>query len=55
MKNEQKGVAPLIPFLAGVFLLFISILIFAYIEAKHANPQMIQVGHAPSASPTHVV
>lgn len=52
MKNDRKGVAPLIPFLVIVALIFIGILIFAYLEAKHLNPQMIEVGQtSPPASP----
>ena len=47
MREDRKGVAPLIPFLAVMFLLFIGILIFVYIQAKHINPQMIQVGRLP--------
>ena len=42
MKNDRRGTAPLIPFLAAIFLLFIGILIFVYIQAKQINPQMIQ-------------
>jgi hypothetical protein len=43
MKNKQS-VPILIPFLILVSVLFIGILIFAYVETKKANPQMIQVG-----------
>jgi len=32
----------LIPFLAFVTILFLSILVFAYVETKKANPQMIE-------------
>ncbi len=34
----------LIPFLILVSMLFIGILIFAYVETKKANPKMIEVG-----------
>ena len=40
MKNKQS-VPVLIPFLILVSMLFIGILIFAYVETKKANPQMI--------------
>jgi hypothetical protein len=43
MKNKQS-VPVLIPFLILVSMLFIGILIFAYVETKKANPKMIQVG-----------
>ena len=43
---KSKGVPALIPFLIAIFVLFIGILIWAYIETKKANPQMIQVGQA---------
>ncbi len=39
----MRKVPILIPFLAFVSLLFIGILIFAYVETKKANPQMIEV------------
>ena len=38
----MKRVPVLIPFLAFVSMLFIGILIFAYVETKKANPQMIE-------------
>ena len=41
----KKRVPVLIPFLVFVSLLFIGILIFAYVETKRINPQMIEVGH----------
>ena len=41
MKKKQS-VPVLIPFLILVSMLFIGILIFAYVETKKANPQMIQ-------------
>ena len=47
MKTKQS-VPILIPFLILVSMLFIGILIFAYVETKKANPQMIQVGQALS-------
>ena len=43
---KPKGVPALIPFLIAIFVLFIGILIWAYVETKKANPQMIQVGQA---------
>ena len=42
--NNKQSVPILIPFLILVSMLFIGILIFAYVETKKANPQMIQVG-----------
>ena len=43
-KTSKGGVPPLIPFLVMVSVIFIGILVFAYVEAKKANPQMIEVG-----------
>jgi len=40
----MKKVPVLIPFLFLVSALFIGILIWAYVETKKANPQMIEVG-----------
>jgi hypothetical protein len=40
----KKRVPVLIPFLVFVSMLFIGILIFTYVEARQANPQMIQAG-----------
>ena len=40
----MKRVPILVPFLFFVSALFIGILIFAYVETKKANPQMIEVG-----------
>jgi hypothetical protein len=37
----KKRVPVLIPFLAVVSAIFIGILIFAYVETKKANPQML--------------
>lgn len=52
MKAKRKGGIPaLIPFLALVSLIFIGILIFAYVETKNANPQMIEVGSASRPAP----
>ena len=42
----RKPIPPLIPFLILVSAIFIAILIFAYIETKKANPQMIEVARA---------
>jgi len=46
MKDTRKGVPALIPVLALISVIFLSILVFAYVEAKKANPQMIEVGQA---------
>ena len=43
MKNKQS-VPVLIPFLILISMLFIGILIVAYVETKKANPKMIEVG-----------
>ncbi len=37
----MKRVPVLIPFLALVSVIFIGILIFAYVETKKANPEML--------------
>jgi hypothetical protein len=42
MKPKQT-VPVLIPFLILISVLFIGILIFAYVETKKANPKMIEV------------
>jgi hypothetical protein len=42
----MKRVPILIPFLALVACIFIGILVFSYVEAKKANPQMIKVEQA---------
>ena len=43
----MKRVPILIPVLALISALFIGILIFAYVETKRANPQMLdEHGHA---------
>jgi hypothetical protein len=44
--KTKRGVPVLIPFLVLVSAIFIGILIFAYVETKKANPQMIEVGQA---------
>ena len=49
----KRKVPVLIPFLVFVSLVFIGILIFAYVETKKANPQMIQVGRLPVAEDVH--
>ena len=47
MKKQARGGVPaLIPFLVLVSVIFIGILIFAYLETKHLNPQMIEQGRA---------
>jgi hypothetical protein len=48
MKNKQS-VPVLIPFLILVSMLFIGILIFAYVETKKANPKMIEQSRAQRA------
>ena len=49
----KRKVPVLIPFLVFVSLVFIGILIFAYVETKKANPQMIQVGGVHTAEELH--
>ena len=47
----KKSVPPLVPFLVLVSAIFIGILIFAYVETKRANPQMLdEQGHVLHAS-----
>ena len=46
--KDKRGVPVLIPFLVLVSAIFIGILIFAYVETKKANPQMIEVGQSGS-------
>jgi len=42
----MKRIPVLIPFLALISAIFIGILIFAYVETKQANPQMLdEQGH----------
>jgi hypothetical protein len=50
MKNKQS-VPVLIPFLILISMLFIGILIFAYVETKKANPKMIEVGQVGKPLP----
>ena len=40
----KHRVPVLVPFLVFVSMLFIGILIYTYVEARQANPQMIQAG-----------
>ena len=40
---KKQGIPPLIPVLILISMLFIGILIFAYVETKNANPQMVNV------------
>jgi hypothetical protein len=47
----KKPVPVLIPFLVFVGALFIGILIFAYVETKKANPQMIPAQSAAVPRP----
>ncbi|HWC96195.1 MAG TPA: hypothetical protein VG456_05590 [Candidatus Sulfopaludibacter sp.] len=49
MKKSQP-VPALIPVLVFISMLFIGILIFAYVETKKANPQMIEVGQVSPAT-----
>jgi hypothetical protein len=42
----KRPVPVLIPFLVFVSIVFIGILIFAYVETRKAHPQMIDVGQA---------
>ena len=47
----KRPIPALIPFLAVVSAIFIGILIFAYVETKKANPQMLdEQGHVMHAS-----
>ena len=42
----MKRIPALIPVLAGIFVLFIGILIFVYAETKKSNPAMLdEQGH----------
>ena len=42
----MRRIPALIPVLAGVFVLFIGILIYTYVETKKTNPAMIdEQGH----------
>jgi hypothetical protein len=48
-----KRVPVLVPFLVFVSMVFIGILVFVYVEAKKANPQMLdEHGRVKSASLT---
>jgi hypothetical protein len=44
----KKPIPALIPFLVFISMVFIGILIYAYIETKKANPQMIEATQALS-------
>ena len=39
--KQRHRIPALIPVLVGVSILFIGILIYAYVESKKANPQML--------------
>ena len=39
--QARKGIPVLVPFLAVVSAIFIGILIWAYVETRKANPQML--------------
>jgi len=41
MNQNKQRVPALIPFLFLVSAIFIGILVFAYVETKKANPQML--------------
>jgi hypothetical protein len=47
----MKRIPVLIPFLVFVSALFIGILIFAYVETKQANPQMLDEHTAVHGAP----
>jgi hypothetical protein len=48
--TPRRPVPALIPFLVFVSLIFIGILVFAYVEAKRANPRMLdENGHVKAA------
>jgi hypothetical protein len=47
----KKPVPALIPFLVFISMVFIGILIYAYIETKKANPQMIETSQALRSAP----
>lgn len=49
--KQKQSVPILIPFLILVFMIFIGILIFTYVETKKANPQMIKAGCMVAPSP----
>ena len=48
----KRPIPALIPVLIFVSVLFVGILVFAYVETRKANPQMIEVGQGalPAAS-----
>jgi hypothetical protein len=48
----RRPVPALIPFLVFISVVFIGILIFAYVETKKANPQMIEVGQVGNLRPS---
>ncbi|HUB32660.1 MAG TPA: hypothetical protein VMA31_06515 [Bryobacteraceae bacterium] len=47
----KKPVPALIPFLVFVSMVFIGILVYAYIETKKANPQMIETTRGGANAP----
>jgi hypothetical protein len=47
----KRPLPALIPFLVFISLVFIGILIYAYVETKKANPQMIEVGQVVNPMP----
>ena len=53
--KQRNSVPALIPFLAFVSAVFIGILIFTYIEAKKANPQMLdENGNVKNSAVVHL-
>jgi len=52
--TQRKPLPALIPFLVFVSLIFIGILVYAYVEAKKANPLMLdENGRIKAALPMH--
>jgi hypothetical protein len=49
----RRSVPALIPFLVFVSAVFIGILIYAYVEAKRANPQMLDENGRIKAAALH--
>jgi len=47
----MRKIPILVPVLALITILFLSILVFAYVETKKANPQMIETSRASSTIP----
>ena len=49
--KKSRPLPVLVPVLVFVSAVFIGILIFAYVETKKANPQMIEVGFRQAKAP----